>query len=94
MKFFVSDFCEDDAAIQAYCKEDEQKDAEKIPPKAWFVFFPYSIDKVKQAKSSERDRLLPRGNGAGSAFARTRQKNLCGILPADRVSMLAGAAFV
>ena len=43
MKIFVSDFCEDDAAIQAYCKEDEQKDAEKMPPKAWFVFFPYSI---------------------------------------------------
>ena len=48
MKIFVSDFCEDDAAIQAYCKEDEQKDAEKMPPKAWFVFFPYSIiDSVK-----------------------------------------------
>ena len=43
MKIFASDFCEDDEAIQAYCKEDEQKDAEKIPPKAWFVLFPYSI---------------------------------------------------
>ena len=43
MKIFASDFWEDDEAIQAYCKEDEQKDAEKIPPKACFVFFPYSI---------------------------------------------------
>ena len=43
VKIFVSDFCEDDAVIPRYCKEDEQKDAEKIPPKAWFVLFPYSI---------------------------------------------------
>ncbi|HJA95560.1 MAG TPA: hypothetical protein H9663_03930, partial [Firmicutes bacterium] len=43
VKIFASDFCEDDAVIPRYCKEDEQKDAEKIPPKAWFVFFPYSI---------------------------------------------------
>ena len=33
----------DDAVIPRYYKEDEQKDAEKIPPKACFVLFPYSI---------------------------------------------------
>ena len=43
----------DDAVIPRYCKEDEQKDAEKIPPKAWFVFFPYSILYKKVQKSGK-----------------------------------------
>jgi len=50
-KIFAPDFCEDDEAIPRYCKEDEQKDAEKIPPKAWFVLFPYSI-RTQRAKGN------------------------------------------
>ena len=34
---------EEDAAIPKYCKDDERQSAQKIPQKAWFVFFPYSI---------------------------------------------------
>ena len=34
---------EEDAAIPAYCKDDERQGAQKMPQKAWFLFFPYSI---------------------------------------------------
>ena len=34
---------EEDAAIPAYCKDDERQDAQKMPQKAWFLSLPYSI---------------------------------------------------
>ena len=34
---------EEDAAISGYCKDDERQSAQKMPQKASFVFFPYSI---------------------------------------------------
>ena len=69
VKIFVSDFCEDDAAIQAYCKEDEQKDAEKIPPKAWFVFFPYSMPAGQGWQWLQYTQLPTAASGVNEAIA-------------------------
>ena len=47
LHFLRQDFAmscrEEDAAIPAYCKDDERQGAQKMPQKAWSVFFPYSI---------------------------------------------------
>ena len=84
MKIFAPNFCEDDAVIPRYCKEDEQKDAEKIPPKACFVLFPYSISTnaaKKQGGGANNAAPLERTLFLFDGFERVVHVDLCDFPP-------------
>ena len=59
---------EEDAAIPAYCKDDERQGAQKMPQKAWFLLFPYSIPypflSVNLSPAKSLKKALPRREGS------------------------------